>query len=163
MEVGVYKGENAAILLEQLKPKLLILSDLWAETPDVRFTSSNEQLVKERFSREMSLGLVEVRKGDSIEQLRAAKNNTVDLVYIDTTHAYALTLDELKNAERIVKETGFLCGHDFVQPQGKENSYGVMAAVMEFCLQRKWSITHLSMETHRSFCLRRNFKKFYLF
>lgn len=158
MEVGVHTGRNAAILLEQINPRLLILSDLWAETLDARFKSSNEQLVKNRFSKEIRMGLVDVRKGDSIEQIRSVKEKSVDLVYIDTTHAFTLTLRELQNAERIVKREGFLCGHDFVQPLGRENSYGVIAAVVEFCLQRNWSITHLSMENPRSFCLRRDFK-----
>jgi hypothetical protein len=155
VEIGVYRGVNAVNLLKIIRPGKLILADLWAETDDERYKSANEDIVKNLFAGEIRKAIVYVRKGPSLSTIAALATSSVDILYLDTTHDYLLTRRELPLAARVVSPTGFLCGHDFVQPVGKEFKYGVIAAVLEFALTADWRITHISQETHRSFCLQR--------
>ncbi len=83
------------------------------------------------------------------------EDSSIDFFYLDTTHRYKLTRDELESAQRIIAPGGFLCGHDFVHDS--RANYGVIAAVVEFALEEKWSIIHISQKEFetRSFCIRR--------
>ncbi len=155
IEIGAWKGVNAAALLRALRPGKLILSDLWAETSDPRYKARNEDLVRKRFANEISAGIVKVRKGPSKEQIEMLEDRSIDFFYLDTTHKYELTRDELERAQRVIAPGGFLCGHNFVH-DGRAN-YGVIPAVVEFALEEKWSITHISRKksSTRSFCMRR--------
>jgi hypothetical protein len=155
VEIGVWQGNNSQDLWYQLTPSHLALCDLWANTKDDRYKDSNEGLVRERFRAEILKGQVTVRKGLSLDCVLSLPAKSVHMLYLDTVHDYELTKKELEQAGRIIAPAGYLCGHDFVQPMGREKSYGVIAAVIEFSLQNNWRLTHVSREQHRSFCLRR--------
>jgi spermidine synthase len=50
---------------------------------------------------------------DSIEYLNSIPNQSFDVIYIDTTHDYGRTREELLLSYEKVKENGIISGHDY--------------------------------------------------
>lgn len=165
VEIGVWRGANALNMYKSLKPGKLLLADLWADTPDPRYRATNEDLVRAKFANGISNKTVDVFKGRSLDAVKRLKPNSVDVLYLDTLHDYILARQEMVALHGFVAKSGYFCGHDFVQPLGKEDSFGVIAAVTDFALEEGWAFTHVSSEDittkeasrpgPRSFCIRR--------
>jgi len=84
--------------------------------------------------------------------------DSLDMAYIDTTHSYALTVEELALCEPLIKSHGRIAGHDYCEGNAVTGTrYGVIQAVHEFCLARNWIFDALSLapDGHLSFSLRR--------
>lgn len=152
-EVGVWRGDNAKSIFLAFQPRLLILQDSWDETTDPRYKEDNERLVRSKFAKEIASGTVSIKKGPSKSTITTLPPGKVDFLYLDTTHSYKMTYNELVIATAAVAPEGFLCGHDFVH----RPSYGVIPAAVEFALTYNWSFTHVTetQDSSRSFCLQR--------
>jgi predicted O-methyltransferase YrrM len=66
---------------------------------------------------------INFHKSDSIEFLNSCDNETYDLIYIDTTHDYGRTKEEIILAYNKIKPNGYLAGHDY-------NTDGVSNAIL---------------------------------
>lgn len=81
-------------------------------------------------------------KMDSIEFLKTIPHNYYDLIYIDTTHDFGRTKEEIILSYDALSEGGVIAGHDY-------NSHGVHNAIMdvfeypdiEIYLDSSWAIT----------------------
>lgn len=153
-EVGVAAGDFSRELLARVTPAKLHLIDAWQ---DARF-SDGYAAVEKQFGAEIHAGSVILHRGLSVETLSAFPSEYFDFIYIDTTHAYDLTLLELNAAVLKVKPNGLIGGHDFcagnvVAP----HVYGVVQAVSKFCLEHRWRYKYISIDpdTYFSFCLDR--------
>jgi hypothetical protein len=146
-EIGTAKGDFAKDILDTIRPKKLYLIDSW-ETDEENY--GNEALIRRRFVKEISKGLVFVKRGKSLPELRKFSDNSLDWVYIDTNHNYKLTKNELIESKRIVKNTGFIAGHDYVTGAWLDRiRFGVVEAVNEFCVKYNYEVILLSNESHR--------------
>lgn len=153
-ELGVADGNFSAEILARTDPACLHLIDLWH---GARYRDGAAR-VAERFDTEIVRGQVVVHQGPSVDMLGRLADASLDWVYIDTTHDYALTARELRMAARKVGADGRIAGHDFctgniITPV----VYGVVQAVNEFCLREGWQYEYLTLESHGhfSFCLMR--------
>lgn len=63
----------------------------------------------------------------------------LDFVYLDASHHYAPTLNELRHLERQVKPGGMILGDDWA-PDPAAQHHGVFRAVQEFVLKSDWQI-----------------------
>jgi len=154
VEVGVASGGFSEEILKRLRPDKLYLVDAWK---DERFAGGLSE-VQERFANQIQVGLVELRRGFSTEVLGTFPDEYFDFIYLDTTHAYDLTIQELEISARKSKRSGLIAGHDFcagnvVTP----HVYGVIQATGTFCRQKNWRYKYLSIDpdTYFSFCLER--------
>lgn len=155
-EVGVQLGGNAKVLWEVLEPPTKFhMIDLWGETSDSRFRASNEQLVKDKFAKQIEAGVAETHKMDSRTWMEQQPDNSLDMLYLDTQHTYVTTKTEIERTDRVMKEHSYLCGHDFGHPERK--SYGVIEAVVDFALYNNWQFIAFSLDNvpYRSFCMQR--------
>jgi hypothetical protein len=153
-EIGVANGDFSEAILRLSKPDRLYLVDAWHT---LRFAPGFER-VSLRFGEEIKSGRVEIRRGYSTDVLRMFAHGSLDIVYIDTTHAYALTAEELALCEPLIKPHGRIAGHDYCEVNAVMGQpYGVIQAVHEFCLARNWVFDALSLapDGHMSFSLRR--------
>jgi Methyltransferase domain len=134
-ELGVFEGAFSREILKIVQPEVLFLVDRF----DGRIASGdhNGENIHWRDGEELYQLLriehadkahVHVVMADSFGWLSRLRPGLLDWVYIDTTHTYEQTADELRAAARVVKPGGCLCGHDYA-PQ----SDGVIRAVEEFC------------------------------
>lgn len=145
-ELGVAEGDYSAKILEQNRPSKLFLIDTWSTG---KYNEEMYQKVKERFSKQINKETVDILRKDSVKALDEMEENSLDWVYIDTIHSYERLKRELKAAARVVKEDGFISGHDYM------NNCGTIPAVHEFCQESNWKLRYLTIERSKSFALSR--------
>ena len=146
-ELGVADGDFSADILALNEPATLHLVDTW----DSAQYSSGLKRVKSRFAPQIEAGSVVIHHGRSIDVLRSFPDKFFDWIYIDTTHLYADTIQELRLSARVINNGGFITGHDFRAGE----PYGVIQAVFEFCLECQWQFKLITLDGdgHFSFCL----------
>lgn len=154
-ELGVNKGDFSNLILTINNPKKLHLIDYWGSK---RYNLDIRKRVENRFETEIKNNTVEINLGLSTEIADNFKDNYFDWIYIDTTHFYETTIQELKLYSKKVKENGIIAGHDYIL--GNWNGivrYGVIEAVHEFCFNYNWEILYITTElnNHPSFAIRR--------
>jgi hypothetical protein len=190
-EIGVDKGDYSELILQITNPQKLHLIDtwcidassseedqegIWKPCPSCQkiFKASNNKhkienhycsrlnpLLK-KFESYISSNLVEINQGISTEIVNSFDDNYFDWIYIDTSHTYENTKKELEMYSKKVKEFGIIAGHDFsIGDWNNFVRYGVIEAVIEFCVKNEWEIMFLSMEFidgSPSFAIRRLIK-----
>ena len=150
VEIGVFKGEFSKDLVEITQPKRLHLIDLWWKKfgevyPDWgKYTDYGKlttakafQDAKNNVSKAADICLFQI--GDSRNVLRQYENNYFDWAYLDSSHNYETTIEELNILNRKVKNRGIISGHDF-HPGENAAHPGVVKAVSEFCRKSKWKL-----------------------
>jgi Methyltransferase domain len=135
-ELGVFKGAFLDHLLSS-KPKHLYAVDPWyRQGPQWNWADGEKSTVRalirilDAFAEEISAGLLEPRLELSQEFLAQLPDDSLDWVYIDTTHSYKQTLIELELSCRKVKAVGIISGDDFYSDENHVH-YGVYKAVTE--------------------------------
>jgi hypothetical protein len=152
-EVGVAAGDFSEMILQINRPRKFHLVDAWHTE---RYGNRLENIVKEKFAKEIESRQVILNKGLSTEVLPQFEDNYFDWVYIDTAHDYHTTAQELAICCKKVKEEGMIAGHDFSMGNWIEGyKYGVIEAVYEFCAKYDWEILYLTSElVEKSFAIR---------
>lgn len=136
-ELGVFKGKFAYYIVRHPNIKEYIGIDVWwslygpffpwksASTHNGRLTTLDAY--------HQSLDRIKGYKatlqiGETTEILRKMKDNSLDAVYIDSSHEYEQTTKELKICRKKVRPGGVIAGHDY----GSTRHPGVTQAVNEF-------------------------------
>jgi predicted O-methyltransferase YrrM len=141
-EVGVETGNFATEIHSVTDPDRLHLVDIWDYT-------ENMAVVEEKFAEEIDAGRVELHREDSIEALAGFDDGYFDWVYIDTSHFYERTLEELRLSSQKVRDDGVIAGHDYcVGNLPEERQYGVIPAVHQFCVESDYELRYLTLESH---------------
>lgn len=138
-ELGTFKGEFAKEILRINQPKELHLVDI--------DTSQLNLMWDEKISK------VYLHEEDDLLWL-PRWNNYFDWLYIDTTHIYKHTKNELILSHNVIKNNGYICGHDYTHvcacgPKEDWHEYGVIQAVNEFCEEYRYQLIYLTNEPHR--------------
>ena len=135
LEIGVYKGENASNLLENL-PNLILYgidpyrvykdwngSTLTVENASIAENTAIESILpyKERFVK---------CKNTSDELFSTFEDNYFDFIFIDGCHDYEQVLKDCRNYYSKLKSGGIFSGHDYLSYIG-----GVKQAVDEFAAE----------------------------
>lgn len=163
-EIGVFTGDFANQLLT-LNPKRLMLVDPFAGQMSSGDADGNN--VKEVYLPLVYLQLVQqvsrfpnlvLLRGYSQELLPLLPAGSFDVVYIDGDHSYTGVARDLQIAWHLVREGGYICGHDYeMNPAKTKNKYdfGVKKAVDEFCTQKKVVINAKGMDGQVSFAIKK--------
>lgn len=153
-ELGVAAGGFSKEIYDILQPKTLTLVDLWQSE---RYLPGLEK-VSSYFCQPIQEGRVNLVQATSLDFLKSCPSGSIDFVYIDTTHRYHDTLNELKESRRVVGPNGLIGGHDYslgniVAPA----IYGVIQAVAVFCIEEDFCFKYLTCESSgsNSFILQR--------
>jgi SAM-dependent methyltransferase len=131
-ELGVAKGCNAIRLLHLTKPKSLALVDLWSDDDGPRWDNGAEvappscihseardkinnyyEVVDRKFADRSNDGVVKLFRQDFTSWLNSQEDNSLDWIYLDGSHQYADTKNEITRSHRVVKPGGIIAGHDF--------------------------------------------------
>ncbi|WP_425236744.1 class I SAM-dependent methyltransferase [Ulvibacterium sp.] len=147
-ELGVDEGDFSNSILSINKPKKLHLVDFWGSK---RYNQDKRKKVESRFQKNIEDKTVEINIGLSTTVVDNFKDNYFDWVYIDTSHSYKTTINELELYSKKVKEGGVIAGHDYII--GNWDGlvrYGVIEAVYEFCVKFNWEIIFLTAELNNS-------------
>jgi len=163
-ELGVFKGEFSQQLLKACRPKKLYLIDAWWELygkyyPDwgeytnfgklkTRDAYELARVVSSRYKLETE---VEFCIGDDLKILSEMPDAHLDWVYVDSSHGYQHTVDELELLVKKVKPWGLITGHDW-RPDPEHEHHGVFRAVNEFCEREDWEIT--ALDSYGQWCIK---------
>ncbi|MGV8096399.1 MAG: class I SAM-dependent methyltransferase [Mangrovibacterium sp.] len=161
-ELGVFKGEFSKEILSVVKPNKLHLIDIWWKKfgeyyPDWgAYTNYGKLGTREAF-RLMKENIKENKEkcsihiGNDQEILLKFPDKYFDWVYLDSSHEYNETKNELHLIRKKIKPCGLITGHDFY-PDRNSRHYGVYKAVTEFCLNTPWKIVYI--DRHSQWCLK---------
>lgn len=124
-EVGVWRGDNASLILDVAKPKRLILIDQWLKVEDDtnhdKMRRTEEAIdgtyrhVVVRFSAERNVAVLRM---PSLEAATLFQDRIFDMVYVDANHHYEAVLPDLLTWIDKVKLGGILAGHDYTGRPG---------------------------------------------
>jgi hypothetical protein len=145
-EIGTWKGDFAAVILEHRRPSRLYLVDPWEHREEGDYEGASyggrmeggqaaldemHRSVAARFAEEVEAGRVEILRRRSVDAAGAIADESLDWVYIDGDHSYAGVKADLEAWFRTVKPGGAMAGDDY----GHTGSWfgdGVKRAVDEF-------------------------------
>lgn len=162
-EIGVFRGHFSELICEIVQPKKLYLVDPWELLGEFfgwgkEYTSHNTLPTRvaraETEARVAKYPQVEVRIISAMFPERTDMfEEPLDWIYIDASHQYHRTLLELKNAEKLIKEDGFILGDDF-HARRDHMHHGVFKAVTEFVKTSRFEI--VAAGPAGQWCLRRS-------
>jgi hypothetical protein len=145
-EIGVFEATFTLKLLEICRPSEIVLIDCW---PDgITFSGDMDgnnvrqydgaELERTARQRMQGVGCARIIKADS-SILRTFPKNYFDALYIDGDHSYEGVMRDLQSAIGVVKDGGWIMGHDYDHNPAKSQkrwAFGVRRAVDVFC--RAW-------------------------
>jgi hypothetical protein len=151
-EIGVFKGEFSKHILKIAKPQKLILIDAWWKLygdfyPNWgKYTNYGKLKTKDAYNVLLKT-LLKYDKNNvsrifvdiSTKILQSFPDCYFDWVYIDSSHEYKQTKEELAVIMKKVKKNGFILGHDWTEDTNNIHC-GVSLAVKEFCKEHNYSI-----------------------
>lgn len=134
-EVGVFFGRFSEGLAKGAEPSRLYLIDPWWTLHGETFlfrpqksTREAYETTKRRMSWWIERDVVSLVVRKSQDALSAMADDHLDWAYLDSSHDYTETLEELRLLRRKVKSDGIICGHDF----NTAKHPGVFRAISEF-------------------------------
>jgi SAM-dependent methyltransferase len=142
-ELGVFWGHFSEVIMEHFQPRKLYLVDAW----DLKFgetfpnwgdghNTDHGRLTTAQAIHDIREAMkpygdrVEIRRQFVKDFLSELPDSHFDWVYLDTSHSYRDTRDELRNIWPKLKPGGMLLGDDY--HQGAELHSGLRKAVDEF-------------------------------
>ncbi|MGI9534281.1 MAG: class I SAM-dependent methyltransferase [Thermodesulfobacteriota bacterium] len=160
VELGVFKGDFSKKILEIVQPEKLYLVDPWwlLGKKTWRFSLINRSVISgyvnvvKKFENELVDGKVEIKVGFSKDVLAEFPDNYLDWAYIDSSHFYKETKEELEILKDKVKDQGYISGHDW-EPDPLKKHHGVYKAVNEFIKENSYDIEYLDEATQ--WCIRK--------
>jgi predicted O-methyltransferase YrrM len=134
-EVGTYRGEFSAYILETAKPETLHLIDM-----------SFELLQREPLAEAIASGRVVLHEQDSSTALEQLPDASCDWIYIDADHRYAGVKRDVEVAKRKVKPGGALAFNDYIfWSHWDLVPVGVVQAVNELCVDDDWEFVAFAL------------------
>lgn len=121
VEIGSYKGRSATAIASKLIHSGGHLSciDVWYDNFDI-FQENMRQL-------DLSPSIL---KSDSLAAAEYFSDQSLDFIFLDSSHEYYPTVSEIIFWSSKLKETGILCGHDYGHPEFP----GIAKALHDMCL-----------------------------
>jgi hypothetical protein len=136
-ELGVFKGSFIEYLLSTKPTKLYSVDPWYRATPSWVWAKGEKSTLKaikrilDAFSDEIETGTLVPLVEFSGTFLATLPDDSLDWVYIDTTHSYKQTKLELELSCQKVKRSGFIIGDDYFSDPSHKH-HGVWKAVQEF-------------------------------
>jgi len=151
-ELGVWRGDHAADLLEHVSPRKLHLVDNWSWPKGLDPRAESER-IRVRFRSEIAAGRVVFHESTFADFLASIPDRSIDWIYVDGAHSYAEVARDLWQAWPKVRIGGILCGHDFAIRPAVWGT-GVCRAVLELVQNRAGTLIALSNENLGDWAMR---------
>ena len=116
-EIGVDEGNFSEEIIAQNKPAKLHLIDVWGTE---RYNKQKQRGVEEKLTRQISEGMVDINVGYSNEVVTIFPDSYFDWIYIDTSHSYGGTKEELELYAPKMKPHGIIRGMIILSAIGRE-------------------------------------------
>ncbi len=130
VEVGCKEGRTCGVLLKEFPELHVIAIDPWAPVPnpDEDYKDWDFEAIEREFWENVGENKARVRMRcmTSLQAAQAFAEERFDIVFIDAGHDYDNALADIRAWWPLVRESGYLCGHDY-----QHKFPGVMRAVAE--------------------------------
>jgi hypothetical protein len=163
-EIGVFTGEFANQLL-RLQPKRLFLIDPFQGVVSSGDADGNNvkeaalPLVYVQLAQQVArVPSITLLRGFSHELLPMFPEGCFDAIYIDGDHSYEGVKRDLGLAWKLVREGGYVCGHDYetnLEKTKNKYDFGVKRAVDEFCRAKDTILSAKAMDGQVSFAIKK--------
>lgn len=138
-ELGVHKGSFSRLLMDRLRPSKLYLVDSWylQAGREWHWGDGNRNVVDglcnvlHTMEDELVSGRAFLIIEEDLAALRNMPDASLDWAYIDTSHQYDHTMQELELLKAKVKAGGAICGDDWREDPNHRH-HGVCRAVRAF-------------------------------
>ena len=152
MEIGVWKGDHASILLDRLEPRVLHLVDPWRFQPAYAKRWYGGAMAKSQadmdaihdgvVARFAHRAGVLVHRKPSVDALREFEDGTLDIVFIDGDHSFECVVQDLALAQRKVRSGGYICADDW-NWKDEQGRTSVRNAVLAFLQMYPFNAFHV--------------------
>src|SRR4029450_3889957 len=163
-ELGVFTGLFAQAILETVRPAVLHLVDPWwlaygELSPDWGASPAGGTLPT-RVAHAAAVARTEAAGGEcevhvhvstSAAWLRSLPDASLDWAYVDSTHYYRETLQEVTLVQHKLRPDGIVLGDDW-RPEPSDAHHGVFRAVHELVRAGLWDV--LRADEHAQWALR---------
>jgi hypothetical protein len=149
VEVGVWRGEFAEHILQYWGGHLTLV-DCWQPQPVERYhdiMNQSQEIQDKCFletTRRMEKfpGRYKIIKGFSLNiatKFAAQGDMQFDFIYFDANHHYKAISQDLAAWYPLIRGGGLVSGHDYLDGEANNTTFGVKKAVDEFVLDKKIS------------------------
>jgi hypothetical protein len=163
-ELGVFTGLFAAVIVETVRPSVLHLVDPWwlkygERYPDWGAYTAGGTLPT-RIAHDAAAARaaaaapgcdVRIHVSTSTDWLHGLADASLDWAYVDSTHYYRDTLEELDLLARKIRPDGIVVGDDW-RPDPADPHHGVFRAVHERVRSGDWDV--LRVDEHVQWAIR---------
>jgi len=163
-EVGVLNGEFSKELIEILNPSRIYMIDRFEGQCFSGDRDGNNGKIHDLDRAYSSLmeyaklnPTVTILKGDSSTLLGTLEPDSLDMIYLDGDHEYQGCKKDIIASYRLLKDGGWLMGHDYAINLAKAlNHYvfGVKKAIDEFCQEYNQTIHAFGADGMVSFAIK---------
>jgi hypothetical protein len=128
-EIGVFKGDNALNILQELQIKKLFLIDPYLPymEGDTQVFPEEAETARQKLSQYNQAVFIKKMSADAVKDI----SEPLDFVYIDGNHDYEHVKLDIKLYYPLVKQAGVVGGHDYYV----NHNFGVVQAVNVFALK----------------------------
>jgi hypothetical protein len=167
-EIGVADGNFSQAILDRNRPRKLHLIDAWQHIEDSEYNrdpcnladdlqQERYERVLKRFSRSLKLEIVKVHRAFSTDAAKDFTEGYFDWVYVDAMHMKEAVIADLQAYSRLVKNDGFLCGHDFADNSfAAAHGFGVVEGVLEFVRELGFHLIVVTNDVFPSYVIAKN-------
>ncbi|WP_412553577.1 class I SAM-dependent methyltransferase [Shimia sp. MIT1388] len=148
-EIGVFRGHFSEAIAKRLKPKKYYLIDPWTcagETFDWGDAYTNFGALKTADARDEAVNRVRSASDAEVVVVEGYYplcedqiEEKLDWAYLDASHSFENTLNELRHIAKQMKPQGVIFGDDW-QPDPAHEHHGVFRAVQQFSRTSNWQI-----------------------
>ena len=151
-EIGVHWGSNINTIISNTHPQKLHLIDAWYLLgrnwewgTGNRSTTDALCNIIEKYQDELISGRIILHIGFDQQILENFPDQYFDWVYLDTSHQYDQTVQELKILRQKVKRNGLIVGDDWF-PEPEHIHFGLHQAIIEFAAKQFGKLIYSSTE-----------------
>ncbi|MFN4153525.1 MAG: class I SAM-dependent methyltransferase [Paracoccaceae bacterium] len=149
IEIGVFRGHFSGLICEVARPRKLYLVDPWTKLGETfgwgkaytNFDTLTTEAAKTeaiaRVSRFPAVDAVFIE--DTFPACAAQITGPLDFAYLDASHKYGPTLNELMHLKDMMAPGGLILGDDWA-PDPQNQHHGVFLAVQDFTRNSGWDI-----------------------
>lgn len=148
-EIGVFRGQFSTLICEIAQPRILYLVDPWTTLGETfgwgkEYTSFDTLTTlgaKQECTARVAMfqGIDSRLIEGSYPDCRGQLPEQLDWAYLDASHRFDPTLNELRNLDTQIAPDGVIMGDDW-DPNPTSAHHGVYRAVQQFVREKPWEI-----------------------
>jgi hypothetical protein len=148
-EIGVFRGHFSDLICQVAQPRKLYLIDPWTKAgPTFGWGAAYTNFGTLSTSAARDQAAAFVRQYPSVECVLIEDTyptcadaicEPLDFAYLDASHSYERTLQELRSLDRQITQDGTIIGDDWA-PEPASQHHGVFRAVQDFVSAADWQI-----------------------